>query len=156
MRREHFSTRKSAKRRHGAFCKLSVSRAATSSLFSMSLWRVRLDCAMPHSPTCSSVISSSDTSRNCRPTLATDRGSLISQRDHPFPLDGNQSISARAVLDKVVIHTEDLADDQLYRDRNPHRIHAVDVEGMTNVAKCAAYRRRRGTRRHFTLPPRGP
>ena len=54
-------------------------------------------------------------------------------RDHPLPLDGGQSISARAVVDKVVTQTEDIADDQLYRDRQPHRIHAVDVEGIRTL-----------------------
>jgi len=54
-------------------------------------------------------------------------------RDHPLPLDGTQSATARAVLEMTVIQTADLADDPLYRDKQPHRVQAVDVEGMRTL-----------------------
>jgi class 3 adenylate cyclase len=53
--------------------------------------------------------------------------------EHPLPLDGSISQSARAVLEKAVVHQEDLADDELYRQRQPHRVRAVDDEGMRTL-----------------------
>jgi class 3 adenylate cyclase len=52
---------------------------------------------------------------------------------NPLPLDGSVSLSARAVVEKTVQHHNDLADDELYRERQPHRVRAVDVEGMRTL-----------------------
>ena len=50
---------------------------------------------------------------------------------NPQPLDRSQkTIAVRSVLDRVNIHCEDLADDQLYRDRHPQRVQAVEIEGI--------------------------
>jgi len=50
--------------------------------------------------------------------------------ENPLPLDGSISQSARAVLEKTVLHEEDLADDELYRLGERYRVRAVDVEGI--------------------------
>jgi class 3 adenylate cyclase len=48
----------------------------------------------------------------------------------PVPMDPTLSSTARAVFEKREVQVEDLAAEQIYRDRQPHRVYAVDVEGM--------------------------
>jgi len=49
---------------------------------------------------------------------------------NPLRLDATQSGTARAVVEGVTLQTKDTADDQLYRDREPHRVASVDIEGI--------------------------
>ncbi len=56
----------------------------------------------------------------------------LMKRD-PLPLDPKQSLVVRALLERRVVHIEDVSDDQLYRDRQPHRVHGVEVEGIRTL-----------------------
>jgi class 3 adenylate cyclase len=49
---------------------------------------------------------------------------------NPLPLDSSQSVTARAALERVTIHCKDLADDRLYRERQPQRVYSVEIEGI--------------------------
>ena len=51
----------------------------------------------------------------------------------PIPLDPSQADTARAVLEKRVIQVEDLTEGRLYKDRQPHRVHAVETEGVRTL-----------------------
>jgi len=51
-------------------------------------------------------------------------------KQNPLPLDTAQSSTVRAFIEKREVQVEDLAAEQIYHDRQPHRVYAVDVEGM--------------------------
>ena len=53
--------------------------------------------------------------------------------DERLSTDPSQSQLAHSMHDRLVIRVDDLADHQLYRDRQPHRVHAVEVLGMRSV-----------------------
>ena len=48
----------------------------------------------------------------------------------PLSMDPSTSASARAVSQKEVVQVEDLASDVLYLEREPHRVQAVETEGV--------------------------
>ena len=54
-------------------------------------------------------------------------------KQNPLPLDQSLAVSARAVLKKKIVQTADLTQDRLYKDRNPHRVQAVEVEGIRSL-----------------------
>ncbi len=45
----------------------------------------------------------------------------------PLPLDANAAETSRAVIEKKIIHIEDLSEGRLYAERQPHRVRAVEV-----------------------------
>ncbi len=51
----------------------------------------------------------------------------------PLPLDPSQSISAQAVVEKRPLQVADFRDTPIYRAGQPHRVHAVEVEGIRTV-----------------------
>jgi len=54
-------------------------------------------------------------------------------RRAPLPLDIEQSDMARTVIEKRVVHIEDIADSDLYRNRQQNRVFAVETEGIRTV-----------------------
>ncbi len=54
-------------------------------------------------------------------------------KQDPLPVDPAQSATARALFEKREVQVEDLTTDQLYRDRQPQRVYAVDVEGIRTM-----------------------
>ncbi len=51
----------------------------------------------------------------------------------PMPLDAKAAENSRAVIEKKIIHIEDLREGRLYAERQPHRVRAVEVEGMRTL-----------------------
>lgn len=51
----------------------------------------------------------------------------------PFPMDGDKVATARAVIEKQILHIEDISQDKLYQQREPQRVYAVEVEGQRTV-----------------------
>ena len=48
----------------------------------------------------------------------------------PPPLDPEQSISARAMVEKRPLQIADLSDNAVYRSSQPHRVNAIEIEGI--------------------------
>lgn len=51
----------------------------------------------------------------------------------PVPLDPEVAVTARAVVEKRTQQLADFRDDSVYQTGQPHRVHAVEVEGIRTV-----------------------
>jgi GAF domain-containing protein len=51
----------------------------------------------------------------------------------PLPLDPSQALTAQAIVEKRPLQVADFSDDPIYRAGQPHRMHAVEVEGVRTV-----------------------
>ena len=69
--------------------------------------------------------------------MAAQQGATVAWikmfQDDPTPADPSRSLVAEAAFEKKVVQIEDMRETDLYRNREPHRVVAVDEEGMRSV-----------------------
>lgn len=53
--------------------------------------------------------------------------------EDPVPMDPELAVTARAVLEKRTQQVADFCEDPIYKTGQPHRVHAVEVEGIRTV-----------------------
>ncbi len=49
------------------------------------------------------------------------------------PIEGSRLVAIRPIVERQVIRQEDIADDDLYRQRNPYRVEMVEREGARSI-----------------------
>ena len=65
--------------------------------------------------------------RGGRPKFAADLDDLL------VPIDGSKLLAVRAITERNVIRMDDVADDEMYRDREHYRVALVENEGVRSI-----------------------